>query len=81
MDAKAVPRTRICRRIGFDSPIVQAEMGLAADAELTAAVPNAGALGCAGAGTMSTAELKEQIRLCPHPDRMAICCGYPVGRS
>jgi enoyl-[acyl-carrier protein] reductase II len=64
MDPNSILRTPICRRIGIDFPIFQAGMGFVAHAELAAAVSNAGAMGCIGAGTMSAAELKEQIRLC-----------------
>jgi len=54
----------LCQRLKIKYPIFQAGMGFVAHAELAAAVSNAGGLGCLGSGSMSAAELKEQIRRC-----------------
>ena len=57
-------RTPICEQIGIEYPVLQAGMGLVAQAELAAAVSEAGGLGVVGAGTsMEPDEMGEQIRL------------------
>jgi enoyl-[acyl-carrier protein] reductase II len=64
MTTDAVFATPITRRLNIDYPIFQAGMGFVAHAELTAAVSNAGGLGCIGSGSMSARELTEQIHRC-----------------
>jgi len=55
-------RTPLTERLGITYPIIQAGMGGVARAELVAAVSNAGGLGVIGAGFMSPAQLREEIR-------------------
>lgn len=55
-------RTPLTERLGITYPIIQAAMGGVARAELVAAVSNAGGLGVIGAGFMSPAQLREEIR-------------------
>lgn len=56
-------RTPICREIGIDYPVMQAGMGMIAQAELAAAVSEAGGLGVIGTGlSMKPDELRDQIR-------------------
>ena len=56
-------RTPICDAIGIDFPVLQAGMGMIAQAELAAAVSEAGGLGVIGTGlSMRPNELREQIR-------------------
>lgn len=56
-------RTPVCRAIGIDYPVLQAGMGMIAQAELAAAVSEAGGLGVIGTGlSMTPDELREQVR-------------------
>ena len=56
-------RTPICRAIGIDYPVLQAGMGMIAQARLAAAVSEAGGLGVIGTGlSMKPDDLREQIR-------------------
>jgi enoyl-[acyl-carrier protein] reductase II len=55
-------RTPLTERLGITYPIIQAGMGGVARAELVPAVSNAGGLGVIGAGFMSPAQLREEIR-------------------
>ena len=64
MDINALFHTPLCERLKIKYPVFQAGMGFVAKAELTAAVSNAGGLGCIGSGAMSSHGLREQIRLC-----------------
>jgi enoyl-[acyl-carrier protein] reductase II len=64
MEIDPLFETPITRRLGIKYPVFQAGMGFVAHAELTAAVSNAGGLGCIGSGSMSARELKEQIHRC-----------------
>ena len=57
-------RTPICRAIDIDYPVLQAGMGMIAQAPLAAAVSEAGGLGVIGTGlSMRPGDLREQIRL------------------
>ncbi len=64
MSTQGVFSTPICDRLGIEYPVFQAGMGFVAHAELTAAVSNAGGLGCIGTGSMAAHELREQIHRC-----------------
>lgn len=56
-------RTPVCNAIGIDYPVMQAGMGMIAQAPLAAAVSEAGGLGVIGTGlSMKPDELREQIR-------------------
>ncbi len=55
-------RTPICDLLGIDYPIFLAGMAGVAYAEVTAAVSEAGGLGCLGAASMEHSEMVEQIR-------------------
>src|SRR5262245_61216941 len=55
-------RTRLCEVLGIDLPIVQAGMAGATNAELVAAVSEAGALGVLGAARIAPDALRETIR-------------------
>ena len=56
--------TPVCREIGIDYPVLQAGMGMIAQAPLVSAVSEAGGLGVIGTGlSMGPDELREQIRL------------------
>jgi enoyl-[acyl-carrier protein] reductase II len=55
-------RTALTDMLGIEYPIVQAGMGGVAMGELTAAVSNAGALGCIGAAMLQPPSLREEIR-------------------
>jgi len=56
-------RTRLCRDLGIDLPIVSAPLGGGgAGPELAAAVSNAGGLGLLGMGGMPTPLIREEIR-------------------
>lgn len=61
MDAQKVLYTRFCELIGVQYPICQAGMGFVAPGRLAAAVSAAGGLGVIGAGTMTAAQLREEI--------------------
>jgi enoyl-[acyl-carrier protein] reductase II len=57
-------RTPVCEAIGIDYPVLQAGMGMIAQAELAAAVSEAGGLGVIGTGlSMRPDELREQIQI------------------
>ncbi len=66
--ARHVLRTRICDQFGIEYPIFLAGMGdvckdeSIADANLVAAVSNAGGMGIMGGGTLSPENLRTQIR-------------------
>lgn len=61
--APAPMRTPICEAIGIDYPVLQAGMGMIAQAQLAAAVSEAGGLGVIGTGlSMQPDELRAQIR-------------------
>jgi enoyl-[acyl-carrier protein] reductase II len=64
MDPNPILHTPICDRLNIRYPVLQAGMGFVAHAELAAAVSNTGGLGCIGSGSMSSTELREQIRVC-----------------
>jgi enoyl-[acyl-carrier protein] reductase II len=57
-------RTRLCEILGIEYPLLQGGMAWIADAELAAAVSNAGALGIIAGGSRSAEELREEIRKC-----------------
>jgi len=57
-------KTRICEILGIEYPILQGGMAWIADAELAAAVSNAGGLGIIAGGSRSADELREEIRKC-----------------
>jgi enoyl-[acyl-carrier protein] reductase II len=57
-------KTRLCEILGIEYPILQGGMAWIADAELAAAVSNAGALGIIAGGSRSAQELREEIRKC-----------------
>ncbi len=57
-------KTRICGIFGINIPIVQGGMVWNSGYELAAAVSEAGALGLIAAGSLSPAELRDQIRRC-----------------
>ena len=57
-------KTRICEILGIEYPILQGGMAWIADAELAAAVSNAGGLGIIAGGSRSAEELREEIRKC-----------------
>jgi len=58
-----VLKTPICHQLGIDYPVLQAGMGFVARGKLAGAVSESGGLGCLGAGTMSAAELREEIAI------------------
>ncbi|MCS6925910.1 MAG: DUF561 domain-containing protein [Candidatus Binatia bacterium] len=62
MDAQRILQTRFCKLVGVQYPICQAGMGFVAPGRLAAAVSAAGGLGVIGAGTMTAAQLREEIR-------------------
>ncbi len=55
-------RTPVCDLLGIEYPILLAGMAGVAYAEVTAAVSEAGGLGCLGAASMDHGEMVEQIR-------------------
>lgn len=55
-------RTALTEMLDIKYPIVQAGMGGVAMAELTAAVSNAGGLGCLGAAMLQPASMREELR-------------------
>ena len=55
---------RIAEMLGIEYPIFQGGMAWIADAELAAAVSNAGGLGLVASGGMNAEALREQIRIC-----------------
>lgn len=62
-EAPAPMRTPICAAIGIDYPVLQAGMGMIAQAQLAAAVSQAGGLGVIGTGlSMQPDALQAQIR-------------------
>lgn len=62
-EAPAPMRTPICAAIGIDYPVLQAGMGMIAQARLAAAVSQAGGLGVIGTGlSMQPDALRAQIR-------------------
>lgn len=54
-------RTPLCDLLGIDVPIIQAGMGIFANAELAAAASNAGALGSVGASQRTVDGLQREI--------------------
>ena len=56
-----MPRQSICELLGIDYPIIQGGMAWVADANLAAAVSNAGGLGLIAAGSMSPEALRQEI--------------------
>jgi enoyl-[acyl-carrier protein] reductase II len=63
MNAQEILSTQFCRRLGLQYPICQAGMGFVAPGRLAAAVSAAGGLGVIGAGTMTAAQLREEIHV------------------
>ena len=61
MDPQRILYTRVCELLGIQYPICQAGMGFVAPGRLAAAVSAAGGLGVIGAGTMTAAQLREEI--------------------
>lgn len=61
MDPLDILYTRFCELVGVQYPICQAGMGFVAPGRLAAAVSVAGGLGVIGAGTMTAAQLREEI--------------------
>jgi len=57
-------RTRICEILGIEYPVFQGGMAWIADANLAAAVSNAGGLGIIAGGNRTTEELREEVRKC-----------------
>ena len=57
-------KTRITELFGIQYPIIQGEMVWASGWQLVTAVSNAGGLGLLGSGSMSSEELRAQIRQC-----------------
>jgi len=57
-------KTRLCEILGIEYPILQGGMAWIADAELAAAVSNAGGLGIIAGGSRSEEELRREIRKC-----------------
>jgi len=55
-------KTSLCKLLGIEYPIFQGAMAWIADAELAAAVSNAGGLGIIAAGNAPTSYVVEQIR-------------------
>lgn len=56
-----MPRQSICKLLGIDYPIIQGGMAWVADANLAAAVSNAGGLGLIAAGSMPPEALRQEI--------------------
>jgi enoyl-[acyl-carrier protein] reductase II len=54
-------RTRLCKLLGIEHPIIQASLGPWTSAELSAAVSNAGGLGSLGTALRSADEVKSQL--------------------
>lgn len=61
MNPQDVLCTRFCELVEVQYPICQAGMGFVAPGRLAAAVSAAGGLGVIGAGTMTAAQLREEI--------------------
>jgi enoyl-[acyl-carrier protein] reductase II len=61
MDLQRILRTKLCDLLSIQYPICQAGMGFVASGRLAAAVSAAGGLGVIGAGTMTAAQLREEI--------------------
>ena len=57
-------KSRICEILGIEYPIIQGGMAWVADAELAAAVSNAGGLGLISAINAGTEAVREEIRKC-----------------
>jgi enoyl-[acyl-carrier protein] reductase II len=51
----------VCEKLNIEFPIIQGGMGNVSNAELAAAISNAGGLGTIGAGTMSPAEVENLV--------------------
>ena len=63
MNAQNILHTQFCKRLGIQYPICQAGMGFVAPGRLAAAVSAAGGLGVIGAGSMTAAQLREEIKV------------------
>lgn len=61
MNPRDILYTRFCELVEVQCPICQAGMGFVAPGRLAAAVSVAGGLGVIGAGTMTAAQLREEI--------------------
>ncbi len=57
-------KTRVCDILEIEYPVFQGGMAWIADAELAAAVSNAGGLGIIAGGNRTTEELREEVRKC-----------------
>ena len=57
-------KSRICEILGIQYPIFQGGMAWVADAELAAAVSNAGGLGLISAVNTGTEAVRDEIRKC-----------------
>ena len=55
-------QTQLCRRLGFEYPIIQAPIGSASRPELVAAVANGGGLGMLAGSWLTPAALREAIQ-------------------
>jgi enoyl-[acyl-carrier protein] reductase II len=63
MESQRIFSTKFCQRVGVQYPICQAGMGFVAPGRLAAAVSAAGGLGVIGAGTMTAAQLRQEIQV------------------
>ena len=62
MNPHKILHTKFCDLVGIRYPVCQAGMGFVATSRLAGAVSAAGGLGVIGAGTMTAAELRDEIR-------------------
>ena len=74
-------RTELCDLFGIEYPIIQGGMVWVSYHALCAAVSEAGGLGILGAGSMTSDELREEIRLVKSKTKNPCCLLCPPLRS
>jgi enoyl-[acyl-carrier protein] reductase II len=73
-------KTELCDLLGIEYPIIQGGMVWVSYQELCAAVSEAGGLGILGAGSMTTNELREEIRLVKGKTKKPFGINVPIAK-
>ena len=68
---------RLTKKLGIELPVIQGGMGNISNAELAAAISNAGGLGTIGVGTMNPDEVEKLIHRIQHLTKKPICFESP----
>lgn len=69
---------RLTKKLGIELPVIQGGMGNISNAELAAAISNAGGLGTIGVGTMNPDELEKLIQRIQHLTKKPFALNLPI---